>query len=164
MLTHDQRAALAQAVENGPTSAIHDVVRWRLVDLTQSVWERLSVGISCQTLGRELHAMQYRKLSARLRHHAQAQGAVEAFKKALPNLWCTLLAARPRSGPVGVWFGDDARVGQKSKITRRCARSAKGSVRRSRMENRTRVFAAPGRTNLRISTPSPPISSARFAR
>jgi len=33
-----------------------------------------------------------------------------------------------------VWFGDEARIGQKNKITRRWARLAKGSVRRSRME------------------------------
>ena len=33
--THHQRAALAQAVENGPAPAIHDAVRWLLVDLAQ---------------------------------------------------------------------------------------------------------------------------------
>jgi len=33
-----------------------------------------------------------------------------------------------------VWFGDEARIGQKNKLTRRWARLAKGSVRRSRME------------------------------
>ena len=36
--------------------------------------------VSPQTLSRELRAMGYRKLSARPRHHAQAPGAVEAFK------------------------------------------------------------------------------------
>jgi hypothetical protein len=34
-----------------------------------------------QTLSRELRAMGYRKLSARPRHHAQAENAVEDFKK-----------------------------------------------------------------------------------
>ena len=34
-----------------------------------------------QTLSRELRAMGYRKLSARPRHHAQAEGAIEDFKK-----------------------------------------------------------------------------------
>ena len=33
-----------------------------------------------------------------------------------------------------IWFADEARVGQKNKITRRWARLAQGSVRRSRME------------------------------
>ena len=38
-------------------------------------------------LGRELRAMGYRKLSARPRHHAQATGAIEDFKKAFPRAW-----------------------------------------------------------------------------
>jgi hypothetical protein len=32
-------------------------------------------------MSRELRAMNYRKLSARPRHHAQAAGAIEDFKK-----------------------------------------------------------------------------------
>jgi hypothetical protein len=31
--------------------------------------------------------MSYRKLSARLRHHAQAGGAIEDFKKVSPRAW-----------------------------------------------------------------------------
>ena len=86
-LTPEQRLALAQAVEDGPVPAIDGVVRWRLVDLVQWVWERFAVSISRQTLGRELRAMRYRKLSARPRHHAQAAGAVELFKTASPPRW-----------------------------------------------------------------------------
>ena len=67
--------------------AIDGVVRWRLVDLVQWFWEAFGISISRQTLGRELQAMGYRKLSARPRHHAQAAGAVEAFKKASPTWW-----------------------------------------------------------------------------
>ncbi len=86
-LDDTQRQALEQIVQAGPTPAIHDVVRWRLVDLVQWVWEELRVSISKQTLSRELRAMGYRKLSARPRHHAQAEGAIEAFKKASPPDW-----------------------------------------------------------------------------
>lgn len=73
--------ALAQVIEDGPVPATDGVVRWRLVDLVQWVFETFAISISRQTLGRELRAMGYRKLSARPRHHAQAAGAVEAFKK-----------------------------------------------------------------------------------
>jgi Winged helix-turn helix len=38
-------------------------------------------------LSRELRAMGYRKLSARPRHHAQAAGAIEDFKKTYPSVW-----------------------------------------------------------------------------
>ncbi len=77
------RAALAAMVGNGPIPAVHEVVRWRIIDLCQWLWEEYEISVSKQTLSRELRAMGYRKLSARPRHHAQAAGAVEAFK----NVW-----------------------------------------------------------------------------
>jgi transposase len=76
-----QRAALAAIVAQGPIPAVHGVVRWRIIDLCQWVWDEFEISISKQTLSRELRAMGYRKLSARPRHHAQAGGAVAAFKK-----------------------------------------------------------------------------------
>ena len=38
LLNLEQRAALAQAVEDGPTPGVDSVVRWRLADLVQWVW------------------------------------------------------------------------------------------------------------------------------
>jgi transposase len=80
-----QRAALALMVEEGPIPAVHGVVRWRLVDLAQWVWEEFRISISKQTLSRELRAMGFRKLSARPRHYAQNEYAMEAFKKTSPR-------------------------------------------------------------------------------
>jgi len=80
LLNEAHRAALAAVIESGPIPAVHGVVRWRIIDLCQWVWDELAVSVSKQTLGRELRAMGYRKLSARPRHHAQAAGAIEAFK------------------------------------------------------------------------------------
>src|ERR1700733_14716196 len=81
------RAALAAIIESGPIPAAHGVVRWRIVDLCQWVWEEFRVVVAKQTLSRELRAMGYRKLSARPRHHAQAAGAIEDFKKVSPSVW-----------------------------------------------------------------------------
>jgi hypothetical protein len=78
---------LAAIIESGPIPAIHGVVRWRIVDLCQWVWEEFRVVVAKQTLSRELRSMGYRKLSARPRHHAQAAGAIEDFKKAYPPAW-----------------------------------------------------------------------------
>jgi len=86
-LTGEHRAALARAIDDGPIPAVHGVVRWRIIDLCQWVWDEFQVSVSKQTLGRELRAMRYRKLSARPRHHAQAEGAIEAFKKTSPRRW-----------------------------------------------------------------------------
>jgi transposase len=81
-LTDAHRTALAAIIESGPTPAVHGVVRWRLIDLCQWLWEEFRLSVARQTLGREVRALGYRKLSARPRHHAQAEGAIEHFKKA----------------------------------------------------------------------------------
>jgi len=44
-------------VESGPVPAAHGVVRWRLIDLAQWVWNAFLIRISKQTLSRELRAM-----------------------------------------------------------------------------------------------------------
>jgi len=74
-----KRQALAAIVERGPIPAIHEVVRWRLADLAQWIWEgeplsaigprTMASGISLSetTVGRELRALGYRKISARPR-------------------------------------------------------------------------------------------------
>jgi transposase len=82
-----QRQAIARIIESGPIPAVHGVVRWRLIDLTQWIFEEFRITIAKQTLSRELRAMGYRRLSARPRHHAQAEGAIENFKKVSPPVW-----------------------------------------------------------------------------
>jgi transposase len=82
-----QRTALAAQVKGGPNPAIHGVVRRRIIDLCQWLFEEHKVSISKQTLSRELRKMGYRKLSARPRHHAQAEGAIDAFKKVSQSVW-----------------------------------------------------------------------------
>src|SRR3954447_10758328 len=86
-LNDSQRQAVTEMVENGPTPAIHGVVRWRLKDLTLWIWEGFRISISETTLSRELRSLGYRKLSARPRHYAQNPEALEAFKKVSPPRW-----------------------------------------------------------------------------
>jgi transposase len=98
LLNDDQRAALAHAIERGPTPYLDGVVRWRLCDLVQWIWEEFRVSVSEETLGREVRSMGYRKLSARPRHHAQDADAAEAFKKTSPPLWQRSLPVPPKAG------------------------------------------------------------------
>jgi transposase len=86
-LNDTHRAALVKIIESGPIPAVHGVVRWRIVDLCQWMWDEFRITIARQTLSRELRALGYRKLSARPRHHAQAAGAIEDFKKVSPPVW-----------------------------------------------------------------------------
>jgi putative transposase len=86
-LNDAHRAALAAILESGPIPSVHGVVRWRIVDLRQWIFEEFRVVVAEQTLSRVLRAMGYRKLSARPRHYAQAEGAIEDFKKVSPRAW-----------------------------------------------------------------------------
>jgi len=92
LLTPEHRQALMAIIESGPIPTIHGVVRWRLCDLGQWLWEEFQLSVSKQTLSRELRAMGLRKLSARPKHHAQAPEAIETFKKTSPPRW---QASRP---------------------------------------------------------------------
>src|SRR3954463_13563565 len=94
-LNDQHRQALQVIVEQGPIPAIHGVVRWCLIDLIQWLWEEFRITISKQTLSRELRAMDYRKLSARPRHHAKNEAAVAAFKKTSPPVWRRSPRPRP---------------------------------------------------------------------
>jgi transposase len=102
-LTNTHRAALQAIVEQGPIPAIHGVVRWRLIDLIQWVWEAFRISIAkqtlSQTLSRELRALNYRKLSARPRHHAKNEAAVAAFKKTSRPVWRSLRRPRLAASP-----------------------------------------------------------------
>jgi transposase len=99
-LEDEHRQALAAVIESGPIPAIHGVVRWRIVDLCQWLYEEFRVTVSKQTLSRELRGMGYRKLSARPRHHAQAEGAIENFKKPSQPEWRKLRRTRASIQPI----------------------------------------------------------------
>ena len=144
-LTDQHRQALQAIVDQGPIPAIHGVVRWRLIDLIQWLWEEFRITISKQTLSRELRAMTYRKLSARPRHHAKNEAAVAAFKKTSPPRWQR--SRRPSAG----------------------SRSRSGSPMRPGSGRRTKSpGAGPNAARApqlrKISEPSRLTSSARSAR
>ncbi len=87
LLNEDQLKALEAIIEKGPTPAIHTVVRWRLCDLTQWIWEEYRISISTSRLGRILRARGWRKLSARPCHRQRNEEVNEAFKKTSQPKW-----------------------------------------------------------------------------
>jgi putative transposase len=80
-LDDNKRQALRLLVEKGPIPAVHGVVRWRLKDLARWIFQEYRISLDESTVGRELKAMGFAKLSARPRHYAQNELAVEDFKK-----------------------------------------------------------------------------------
>jgi transposase len=143
-LNDAQRQAVAGMIESGPIPAIHGVVRWRLIDLAQWIYEEFRITIAKQTLSRELRALGYRKLSARPRHHAQAEGVIEDFKKNFPTRLDAIARAKAvDSDKIEIWFQDEARIGQKNKITRRWAkRGTRPSAPRDQRTASTYIFGA----------------------
>ena len=145
-LNDEHRAALMAMVENGPIPAVHEVVRWRIIDLCQWLWEEYEITVSKQTLSRELRALGYRKLSARPRHHAQAAGAVEAFKKTGLRQW-----RRSRAGAASI-----------SATSRSGSATKPGLARRTRSPVAGRGAAVVHQLRL-TSGPLPPTSSVLSA-
>jgi transposase len=86
-LNDAQRRALCEVIESGPIPAIHGVVRWRLKDLVQWIWDEFRVSVDESTVSRELKALGYAKISARPRHRGQNEFVREDFKKACPPSW-----------------------------------------------------------------------------
>ena len=121
-LNDRQRQALARLVESGPIPAIHGVVRWRRKDLAHWIFEEFRISVDETTVGRELRALGFRKISARPRHKGQNEFAVEDFKKNFPAGLGEIRARLPANTAIEIWWQDEARVGQKTMLTRRWAR------------------------------------------
>ena len=136
------RAALAAMVENGPIPAVHGVVRWRIIDLCQCLWDEYGTNVSKQTLSRELRALDIAK-----RTSAPPRASRGRHRDVQKNWPATVEAiARERSldrSDIEVWFGDEARIGQKNKITRRwVGRGTRPSAPSDQRTASTYIFGA----------------------
>ena len=116
-LNADHRRALAEVVEAGPVPAVDGVVRWRRKDLARWLLETFAISLDETTVGRELKALGFAKISARPRHYAQNELAVEAFKKNFPAELAKIRARLPKGVEIELWWQDEARIGQKNKLT-----------------------------------------------
>ncbi len=72
-------------------------MRWRLKDLAQWVLEEFRIALDETTVGRELKALGFVKISARPRRYAQNELAIENFKKPFPPRW---RRSEPRARPL----------------------------------------------------------------
>lgn len=86
-LDAEQKQALSKAVEDGPKPYIDGVVRWRLKDLVNWVYEEFGVSMTDGAMSRTLKRLGFVKLTARPQHHGQDAEALENFKKTSPYVW-----------------------------------------------------------------------------
>lgn len=80
-LSSAQKAELARMVCEGPDPTVDGVVRWRRVDLQRRIDERFGVTMHERTVGKQLAALGFRRLSVRPQHPKSDPEAQEAFKK-----------------------------------------------------------------------------------
>ena len=98
-------------------------------------WRRSPSRSTRPRSGASLKALGFAKISARPRHYAQNELAVEAFKKNFPAELAKIRARLPKGVEIELWWQDEARIGQKNKLTRRWAR--RGTRPRAPRDQRT---------------------------
>lgn len=84
-LSPAQKAELARLVREGPDLAVDGVVRWRRVDLQRRIEARFGVTMHERTVGKQLAALGFRRLSVRPQHPKSDPDAQETFKKTSPR-------------------------------------------------------------------------------
>lgn len=84
-LSPAQKAELARMVREGPDAAVDGVVRWRRVDLKRRIEAQFGVTMHERTVGKQLAALGFRRLSVRPQHPKSDPEAQEAFKKTSPR-------------------------------------------------------------------------------
>jgi hypothetical protein len=90
------------------------VVRWRYVDLREEVARRFTVMVTERIIGRWLRGLELTRLQPRPFRPKKDAEAQETFKKFSDLVKNALLASATAVGkPIEIWFGGEARAGQK---------------------------------------------------
>jgi transposase len=116
-LNVEQKAELKELVVKGPDPNLHQVVRWRCLDLREEVARRFSVNVHESTIGKWLRQLELTRLQPRPFHPKKNEEAQEEFKKDFVNRARNALLGTTAGTPIEVWFQDEARVGQQGTHT-----------------------------------------------
>jgi len=84
-LSPEQKAELAQMVREGPDPSVDGVVRWRRVDLQRKIEARFGIKMHERTVGKQMAALGFRRLSVRPQHPKSDPEAQETFRKTSPR-------------------------------------------------------------------------------
>ncbi len=84
-LAPEKLAELAAWVEAGPDPARYGVVRWQRKDLQHRIEDAFGVVLHERSVGKQLAALGFRRLSVRPQHPKSDPGAQVAFKKTSPK-------------------------------------------------------------------------------
>jgi len=81
-LSAEQRAKVAEWVEQGPDLERDGVVRWRCVDLQRRIMQEFAVQLHERTVGKLLRKLSFRRLSVRPQHPQTKPEEQAVFKAA----------------------------------------------------------------------------------
>lgn len=79
------------------------MLRWRRIDLKRQIETMLGVALHDRTVGKQLAALGFRRLSLRPQHPKANAVAQEAFKK-LPDAIAAALPEKATGKPIELWF------------------------------------------------------------
>ena len=116
-LSAEQEAKVAEWVQQGPELERDGVVRWRCIDLRQRIKQEFAVELHERTVGKLLRRLKFTRLQPRPYHPKKEAAAQEAFKQDFASLLAEVVPATAAGKPLEIWFGDEARVGQKGTLT-----------------------------------------------
>ena len=91
-------------MEKGPDPEVDGVVRWRRIDLKQWIKAEFGVIMHERTVGKQLAALGFRRLSVRPQHPKSDPVAQEVFKKNFPQTVDAALPEAARGKPLEIWF------------------------------------------------------------
>ena len=98
-LDDEQRAELARLVEAGPAPDQDGVVRWRRIDLKGKIEDIFGVRMHERTVGKQLVALGFTKMTVRPQHPKADVEAQEAFKKTSRTGSVRCCPKQPRARP-----------------------------------------------------------------
>ena len=98
-LTAEQKGELAALVEKGPDVEEDGVVRWRCADLKRRIEAMFGVRLHERTVGKQLKALGYVRLSVRPQHPKTDPQAQEVFKKTSPRRSPPFCPSTPVASP-----------------------------------------------------------------
>ena len=112
-LTNEERVELAKWIRQGPDLKEDGVVRWRLSDLRNRLFDRMFVTLNERSVGRIVKAMGFSHISVRPRNPKANEADQEAHKKTSPNGWPP--RSRPRHATSPSSYGGKTKLGSASK-------------------------------------------------
>lgn len=116
-LSAAQQATVKEWVEQGPDLERDGVVRWRCVDLQQRIVTEFAVPLHERSVGKLLRRLGFKRLQPRPFHPQKSAAAQTAFQLDFARLAAAVVPAAATGKPLEIWFGDEARVGQKGTLT-----------------------------------------------